>query len=280
MTNEFATQTLKPKQLTTIAVLCLIDGILNVAYGLIAFISIFIGNLFGILFSAYCLTLGVLEIRYAISLFSDPIKVIKPAQYIAIMQIINIITRNVFTLFLGSPIIGIVILILHRTTEVRNYFQWRQSLSLNPQGIITSNSESNVVITPAAPTSRVSILAIISFVTGLLAWIPIPIINAVFDIIAITTGRSAIHEVQSGNGLVKGKVLAQLGLALGGVNLVAVSCVFFGVILTKLFGVGSLAIAIIELVKSILDTINNFVPRFLPSPSTPTPTSWVTWVLG
>ena len=129
MANEFNKQITKPSQITTIAVLCLVDGILNIAYGLIAFVFTFLGNLLALLVSLYCLTLGILEIRYAIGLFSDPPKVARPAQYIPIMQIINVLTLNVFTLFLGSPIIGVVVLALHRNDEIRNYFQWRQSLS-------------------------------------------------------------------------------------------------------------------------------------------------------
>ena len=295
MANEFNKQITKPSQLTTIAVLCLVDGILNTAYGLIALVSAFLGNLLALLFSLYCLTLGILEIRYAIGLFSDPTKVAKPAQYIPIMQIINVLTLNVFTLFLGSPLIGVVVLALHRTNEVRNYFQWRQSLSpiqsekrspeklaaqvdqeMFRQPSLLTDESSIAPLTPGK--KKVSGSAIASFVSGLLAWLPLPIINFVLATIATVIGINALHKIKESNGLVRGKTLAKLGLGFG-----IASCVVYilvGVLVVyllprALLAQGNPLLTAVEIVKYILEIISILLPRLLP----PQSSILILWIL-
>jgi len=109
----------KPGYVQAIAIMCLVDGILNVLWG---------GSLgLGLLCSCflapcaplgvYPIVLGILEVIYAARLLPDPIRPTAPAQYLAIMQIINIITGDVVSLA-----IGIVSLVFYADAEVKAYF--------------------------------------------------------------------------------------------------------------------------------------------------------------
>ncbi len=111
----------KPGKLTTIAVLTLISGILN-ALGAVGWIfaglSIFlVGIVFTIIPAAYLATLAVFEIIYASKILSDPIRATKPATHVAIMEIVSIITGNVFSL-----IVGILAMVFYGDPAVKAYF--------------------------------------------------------------------------------------------------------------------------------------------------------------
>jgi hypothetical protein len=112
----------KPGKLQFIAVLCLLDGAANLLWAFLMFLGLFAGNFLACYQTPYCAVLGIMEIIYAINLFSTPIKVKKPAQYLFIMQFINIITLNAATLFIGGPVTGIVSLIIYNDPEVKAYF--------------------------------------------------------------------------------------------------------------------------------------------------------------
>jgi hypothetical protein len=110
----------KPGKVQAIAIMCLVDGILNILYGC--------GLGFGLLCSLLCacfapigvypIVLGILEILYATKLMTDPIRADKPAQYLAIMQIVNIITGDAVSLA-----IGIISLVFYSDPEVTGYFE-------------------------------------------------------------------------------------------------------------------------------------------------------------
>ena len=104
----------KPGVLTAVAVLTLIDGILNLLAGLAWMITI-IGAPIGI----YSIVLGIMELVYAPKILADPIRVRQPATHIAIMQIINIISFSVISL-----VIGILALVFYNDPRVKSYFHY------------------------------------------------------------------------------------------------------------------------------------------------------------
>ena len=106
----------KPGQVTAIAILDLVDGIINCIAG---FVWLF--TIFGIPIGAYAITVGILEIIYAAKLLPDPIKTAAPARYLAVMQIVNIISGNVVSL-----VAGILSLVFYSDARVMQYFGSRQ----------------------------------------------------------------------------------------------------------------------------------------------------------
>jgi hypothetical protein len=61
--------------------------------------------------------LGVFELIYALNLLADPPKVKEPSQVLAILEIVNIVFLNIF-----SVVVGILSLIFISETEVKEYF--------------------------------------------------------------------------------------------------------------------------------------------------------------
>ncbi len=111
--------TTKPGKVQAIAIMCLVDGILNILMSITLTCGA-ISTIVGILvvpITLYPGILGVLEIIYASQLLAEPPRVRKPAQYLAIMQICNILVGGVVSL-----IIGILSLVFYSEYEVRVYF--------------------------------------------------------------------------------------------------------------------------------------------------------------
>lgn len=114
-----------PGKVTTIGVLCLVDGILNILYGLGAIFGLVI---FGIAtlglgclllpLAAYPLVLGILGTIYGIKLLSTPPRPAGPARWLAVMQIVNVIWGNVISL-----VVGVVNLVLFGDPEVAAFFE-------------------------------------------------------------------------------------------------------------------------------------------------------------
>ena len=79
----------KPGYVQAIAIMCLVDGILNIVLGgglsVILFCGIFTACCCPI--GLYSIVLGILEIVYATQILPDPIRADRPAKYIAVMQI-------------------------------------------------------------------------------------------------------------------------------------------------------------------------------------------------
>jgi len=109
----------KPGQVQTIAIMCIIDGILNILWA-ISLAGGLIATLVGALcvpVALYPLVLGIIELIYGFRLSSDHPQVEKPAQYLAIMQIANILVGDVISL-----IIGIISLVFYNDSRVQAYF--------------------------------------------------------------------------------------------------------------------------------------------------------------
>lgn len=116
--------TLKPGKVTAIAVMALVDGVLNIVWSLSLIVGVLILGVstFGLgclllPLAVYPLVLGILEIVYAAKLLPNEPRVVKPATWLAIMQICNIIVGNPVSLA-----VGIVSLVLFNDAEVRAYF--------------------------------------------------------------------------------------------------------------------------------------------------------------
>jgi hypothetical protein len=109
----------KPGRIQTLAILCLVDGALNIIWA-ISLAGGLIVSLVGILclpVALYPLTLGILEIIYGAKLAANPPKVNKPAQYLAIMQIGNILVGDVISL-----VVGILSLVFYGDPDIKAYF--------------------------------------------------------------------------------------------------------------------------------------------------------------
>jgi hypothetical protein len=113
----------KPDKVGAIAILCLVDGILNVVFGIswVFGISVFGASTCGlgcilIPLGAYPLVLGILEIVYASKLLPDPPTAGEPARWLAVMQIVNVLWGQVISL-----VVGILLLIFFDDPEVRAY---------------------------------------------------------------------------------------------------------------------------------------------------------------
>ena len=111
----------KPGLVQTIAIMTLVNGILNILWGLGATGSIVLGT-FGI--GLLCapvtilpLILGVFEIIYATKLLANPPQPVRPSQAIAILEICCILAGNVISL-----VIGILALVFYNDDAVKTFF--------------------------------------------------------------------------------------------------------------------------------------------------------------
>jgi hypothetical protein len=75
-----------------------------------------------------------------------------------------------------------------------------------------SHSMDTPSITPSTPSRPTSSLALVSLVSGILAWILLPIVGA---IVAIITGHMARRELRAEAGRLSGDGMATAGLILG-----------------------------------------------------------------
>jgi len=124
----------KPGQVQAIGIMALVDGILNILYSITGPIVMTTGLLGGALASlgicapgliclpglvvfAYPLVLGILEIIYGVQLLGNPPRVNRPARYLAIMQIVNILFLQVL-----SVVAGILSLVWYNDEKILAYF--------------------------------------------------------------------------------------------------------------------------------------------------------------
>jgi hypothetical protein len=109
----------KPSMVTLISILTLVNGILNILWGLGAAVA-FISSIIGIVcvpLAAFPIVLGILEILYAAKLLPASPRPVQPARYLAIIEIIGIVFGNVFSL-----IVGILALVFYNDPAVQAYF--------------------------------------------------------------------------------------------------------------------------------------------------------------
>lgn len=123
----------KPGMVTAIAIMTLINGIINIMWGLSITTSVVFGTLF---LGAICAPvtflpaiLGIFEIIYALKLLSNTPQPIQPSIAIAILEIIAVITGNVL-----SAIVGILVLIFYNDPTVKHYFSMLNRQPILPAG--------------------------------------------------------------------------------------------------------------------------------------------------
>jgi hypothetical protein len=111
----------KPGMVQAIAIMTLVNGILNILWALGATAAIVLGT-FGIGLLCAPLTiapliLGIFEIIYAEKLLANPPKPTQPSQLIAILEIACILAGNGVSL-----VIGILALVFYNQPEVQAFF--------------------------------------------------------------------------------------------------------------------------------------------------------------
>jgi len=108
-----------PGLVKTIAVLTLINGIINIFWGLIATAVVVPTIVLTCLtvFTILPTVLGVFEIIYALKLLNNPPQPVQPSTTIAILEILCVLTGNVF-----SMIVGILSLVFYNDPQVKEYF--------------------------------------------------------------------------------------------------------------------------------------------------------------
>jgi len=111
----------RPGLVQAIAIMSLVNGIINILYSLGVTSGIVLGTLgLGLLCAPITiapLVLGIFEIIYGINLMAEPPKVTKPNQAIAILEICCIIIGNV-----PSLVVGILALVFYNDEKVKAYF--------------------------------------------------------------------------------------------------------------------------------------------------------------
>lgn len=109
----------KPGLFTTIAVLTLVSGIVNLFWGFIASATA-LGTIIGVVCLPITILptiLGVFEIIYAAKLLSAQPEPVQPSQTIAILEVLTLFIGNLF-----SVVVGILALIFYNDVTVKDYF--------------------------------------------------------------------------------------------------------------------------------------------------------------
>ena len=132
-----------PGLVKTIAVMTLVNGIVNIFWGLIATAVVVPTIILACLtvFTILPTILGVFEIIYALKLLNNPPQPVQPSTTIAILEILCVLTGNVF-----SMIVGILSLVFYNDPQVKEYFA-----KLN--GIPYPVAPEAPVVSPAPPAA-------------------------------------------------------------------------------------------------------------------------------
>ena len=117
--NAQSTYPEKPTLVNIIAWTTLASGIVNLGWGLVISAAALL-TIVGICCTPLTILpaiLGIFEIIYAAKLLSTPPQVVRPATNLAILEIVCILTGNVFTM-----VVGILSLIFYNDPAVKNFF--------------------------------------------------------------------------------------------------------------------------------------------------------------
>jgi hypothetical protein len=117
--NAQSTYPEKPTLVNIIAWTTLASGIVNLGWGLVISATALL-TIVGICCTPLTILpaiLGIFEIIYAAKLLSTPPQVVRPATNLAVLEIVCILTGNVFTM-----VVGILSLIFYNDPAVKNFF--------------------------------------------------------------------------------------------------------------------------------------------------------------
>lgn len=117
--NQNKTTYFRPDKVYAIAVLSLLNGIVNIIWGIVISIGA-LATIVGICcipITILPIVLGILEIIYAAKLLSNPPRPCQPNQTIAILDIICILYGNFISL-----VIGILLLVFYSDLDVKDWF--------------------------------------------------------------------------------------------------------------------------------------------------------------
>ena len=109
----------KPGLFTTIAVMTLVSGVVNLFWGFIASATA-LGTIVGVVCLPIAILptiLGIFEIIYAAKLLSAQPEATQPSQAIAVFEILMVLYFNAFSL-----IVGILALVFYNDAAVKEYF--------------------------------------------------------------------------------------------------------------------------------------------------------------
>jgi hypothetical protein len=106
----------KPGMVQTIAIMTLVNGIINILWGGLLTLSL-MPTLVCWPFGAFPLVLGILEVIYAAKILPSQLQPVQPSKTIAIMEIIAILYMNPL-----SMIGGILALVFYGDPAVKAYF--------------------------------------------------------------------------------------------------------------------------------------------------------------
>ncbi|MBN1305447.1 MAG: hypothetical protein JXA13_13495 [Anaerolineales bacterium] len=126
----------KPGMVTAIAVMTLVNGIINIIWGFSFSIGA-VSTIIGICATPLTIlptVLGIFEIVYAAKLLSNSPQAVRPNQTLAIFEILMILAGNIF-----STVVGALVLVFYADLNVKQYFAWLNGEPLPP-----------VPVTPAA----------------------------------------------------------------------------------------------------------------------------------
>jgi len=111
----------KPGLVTAISIMTLINGIINILYGLSITAGVVLGTFFfGIICAPVTILpviLGIFEVVYAAKLLANPPQAVQPSQTIAILEIVAVVSGNVISL-----VVGILALVFYADQDVKAYF--------------------------------------------------------------------------------------------------------------------------------------------------------------
>jgi hypothetical protein len=110
----------KPGLVTTIALMTLISGIINLFWGFVASATA-LGTIVGVIclpITVLPTILGIFEIIYAAKLLSAQPQPVQPSTSIAVFQILTFLMGNIF-----SMVVGILSLIFYNDLTVKDYFK-------------------------------------------------------------------------------------------------------------------------------------------------------------
>ena len=110
-----------PGLVKTIAVMTLVNGIVNILWGLGVTAGVVLGTFFiGLICAPITILptiLGIFEMIYALKLLANPPQPVQPSTSIAILEILCVLAGNVF-----SMIVGILSLVFYNDPQVKEYF--------------------------------------------------------------------------------------------------------------------------------------------------------------